>query len=106
MSDLSEAALQRLVIDTARWAGFVHYHTVDSRKSRPGFPDLVLVHVASGRLLFVELKSTSGRIRPEQQEWIGHLSLRHEVHLWRPADWESGLIRDVLTHEPEAQVAA
>jgi hypothetical protein len=106
MTDLSEAALQRLVIDTARWAGFVHWHCVDSRRSLPGFPDLVLVHVNSGRLVFIELKSQTGRLRTEQLEWMGHLSLRHEFYVWRPSDWESGLIKDVLTHEPEMRAAA
>lgn len=96
---MSEARLQQQVIDLARWAGFLHYHTVDSRKSRPGFPDLVLVHTRTGRVVFIELKSAIGRVSDAQQEWLTLLGKQHEVHLWRPADWESGEIRDVLGAE-------
>lgn len=99
---MTEARLQQQVIDLARWAGFMHYHTVDSRKSRPGFPDLVLVHASTGRLLFAELKAEKGRLRPEQVTWLRLLGLRHEAHLWRPADWESGAIRKALTEERAA----
>jgi hypothetical protein len=102
---MTEARLQQMVIDLARWAGFLHYHTVDSRKSRPGFPDLVLVHATTGRLVIAELKSDTGRVTDAQQAWLSHLGKRHEVHLWRPADWESGEIRQVLTTEPKAVAA-
>lgn len=94
---MSEARLQQMVIDLARWAGYLHYHTVDSRKSRPGFPDLVFVHATTGRLIFAELKSEIGRLTDSQQAWLSHLGKRNEVHLWRPGDWESGEIRRVLT---------
>lgn len=97
---MSEARLQQMVIDLARWAGYIHYHTVDSRKSRPGFPDLVLVHVRTGRVVFVELKAEKGRVTDAQQEWLTLLGKCSEVYLWRPADWESGEIRRVLTEAP------
>jgi len=96
---ISEAQLQQMVIDLAHWAGFMHYHTHDSRRSRPGFPDLVLVHTTTGRLIFVELKSDKGRIRPEQDVWLQHLGKQHEAYLWRPAHWHTGVIRKVLTGE-------
>jgi hypothetical protein len=96
---VTEALLQQQVTDLARWAGYLCYHTVDSRRSRPGFPDLVLVHTRNGRLIFAELKSEKGRIRPEQQVWLEHLGHHHEVYLWRPQHWESGVIRRVLTAE-------
>jgi hypothetical protein len=70
---VSEAQLQSMVLDLARWAGYLAYHTHDSRRSRPGFPDLVLVHTTTGRLIFVELKSEKGRVRPEQDVWMQHL---------------------------------
>jgi hypothetical protein len=102
---MSEAQLQQMVIDLAHWAGFMHWHVTDPRRSRPGFPDLVLVHTRNGRLIFAELKSEKGRIRPEQQVWLEHLGHHHEVYLWRPQHWESGVIRRVLTAETRREAA-
>jgi hypothetical protein len=99
---VSEAMLQRMVIDLARWCGFLHMHIHDSRKSSgAGFPDLVLLHVRTGRVIFAELKSAEGRVTNDQQRWLTLLGKRHEVHLWRPADWESGAIRELLMAERE-----
>lgn len=100
---VTEAQLQQMVTDLARLRGFLAYHTYDSRRSQRGFPDLVLVHTRTGRLIFAELKSERGRIRPEQDLWLNHLGARHEAYLWRPAHWTSGAIRRVLSTE---QVAA
>lgn len=82
----------------AKSLGFhLTYHTHDSRRSNPGFPDLVLLNARSGRLIFVELKAQSGRVRPEQETWINALRAGgHTAELWRPADWLSGRIMDVL----------
>lgn len=84
---LTERQWQDRVVDLARWHGWRTYHTHDSRRSAAGFPDLVLVR--GGRLLFVELKSSSGRVTPAQRVWLADLSACPgvEVHLWRPADW-------------------
>ena len=54
-----------------------------------GFPDLVLVHEGRKELLWVELKSEKGSIRPEQREW--HRALRiigERVYVWRPSQWQ------------------
>lgn len=102
---MTEAQLQSMVVDTAKWAGYLHYHTHDSRRSKPGFPDLVLVHRTNGRLIFVELKSEKGRIRPEQQVWLETLGIHHEAYLWRPRHWTDGTIRRVLTAETRRAVA-
>jgi len=99
---MTEAQLQQMVIDTAHWAGFMHWHCHDSRRSRPGFPDLVLVHTTTGRLIFAELKSDKGRVRPEQDVWLQHLGKLHEAYLWRPVHWQTGVIRKVLTGEAMA----
>lgn len=52
----------------------------------PGYPDWTLVR--RGRLVVAELKSTTGRWRPGQQEWLEEMS--HvpgcETYLWRPKD--------------------
>jgi hypothetical protein len=97
---MSEKSLQRAVMDMARVYGFLVYHVPDSRHvTSAGFPDLVLLHTKTGRLLWVELKSDTGRIRPEQHLWINRLSMRHEVYVWRPTDLLSGSIKSVLQEE-------
>jgi hypothetical protein len=63
------------------------YHTKDSRGSKPGFPDIVFVHVPSGLTGFAELKVEDGVIRAEQAEWLWALSKKNKhVYLWRPSD--------------------
>lgn len=100
-----EAVFQAQVVQLAGFYGWLIYHTHDSRRSQPGFPDLVLVRGAE--LLFVELKTASGRVRPEQQMWLDALRVVQEAVaitaaaaadlppvaveslLWRPADWDA-----------------
>lgn len=40
---ISEKEFQAQVLDLARLTGWLCYHPHDSRRSAPGFPDLVLV---------------------------------------------------------------
>jgi hypothetical protein len=122
---MREEELQECVLELAGRAGFMAYHTHDSRRSHRGFPDLVLVHRARALLLFVELKSERGKTRPEQKEWLEHLgelaqrtqsvfddrgsqipvryatgperkATKIEVHLWRPRHWFDGTIEYAL----------
>jgi hypothetical protein len=99
---VTEAQLQQMVIDLARYCGYLAYHTYDSRRSQRGFPDLVLVHQQTGRLMFVELKSEKGRIRPEQKVWLEALGMRHDAFLWCPEHWTSGAIRSALQRSQAA----
>jgi hypothetical protein len=98
---MSEGDLQASVVDVARRMGGLVYHTHDSRRSPAGFPDLVITFPRTGSLIFVELKSSTGRLRPEQAQWLEalqrgeRLGLR-EVHLWTPADWPEPIV-DTLT---------
>lgn len=90
-----ERDLQRQVIDLAELRGWRCYHTFDSRRSAPGFPDVMAVR--GSRLLAVELKRESGRVTAEQQAWLDALALAGvEVHTWRPSDMSSGLIEERL----------
>jgi hypothetical protein len=98
-----EAAFQQQVLDLARIYGWRAYHTHDSRRSEPGFPDLVLIRAPE--LIFAELKTSSGRLSPAQHEWIAMLSLVEEgiaqragdppesrlveVNIWRPSDFDA-----------------
>ena len=89
----TEKEFQQMVLDLAGYLGWTCYHTFDSRRSQPGFPDLVLVRPP--RLVFAELKSERGRTTPQQQEWLDLLEgTPAETYLWRPADWDA--IRAIL----------
>jgi hypothetical protein len=84
---LSERDFQRQVLALARLCGWDHYHTHDSRRSREGFPDLVLWHPIRG-VIFAELKTETGRVRPEQEQvLVGLRAAGARAYLWRPSDW-------------------
>ncbi|WP_344395399.1 VRR-NUC domain-containing protein [Streptomyces vastus] len=71
----------------ARYGWRLQYHTADSRRSDPGWPDEVFGHLGQRRTLFVEFKTDTGRIRPAQREWLAHLAASgFEVAVWRPRD--------------------
>jgi len=66
------------------------YHEHDSRRSPSGLPDLIIV---GKRVLFRELKSESGTLRPGQTRWRwALLASGQDWSLWRPADLASGRI--------------
>ncbi|MCQ9367965.1 VRR-NUC domain-containing protein [Brevibacterium sp. 91QC2O2] len=94
---MSERDFQSQVVTLARALGWHVAHTFDSRRSQAGFPDLCLLHLESGRLMFRELKRQDGRLRPEQSEWLAS-ALRggHDVAVWRPSDLVSRRIEREL----------
>jgi hypothetical protein len=94
---MTEAELLANVVKAARWRGWWAYHTHDSRRSESGFPDLVLVR--KGRLIFAELKSAIGKASQAQAAWLTELYGIEtvETYLWRPSDWLTGRIDEVLT---------
>jgi hypothetical protein len=78
----------------AQYTGWKIYHTYDSRRSSPGFPDLVLVRPP--RLLFVELKVGRRKVTNEQELWLLALgACSAETYVWRPDDWPT--IEEVLS---------
>lgn len=91
----TEAHFQQRVVNLADLFGWWVYHTHDSRRSRPGFPDLVLVRF--GQLIFAELKSERGRLTFEQEEWLRQLSKCAPTYVWRPSDWPD--IAEILRAE-------
>jgi hypothetical protein len=100
-----EGSFQAVVIDVARLAGWRVAHFRAARTAQgwrtpvtadgAGWPDLVLVRPP--RLIFAELKSESGKLRPRQTEWLDVLRLlpQAETYLWRPSDWDA--LVEVLT---------
>ena len=100
-----ERDFQAAVIATAKLGGWLSFHPFSSRRSTPGFPDLTLVHPVTGRLLFCELKTTRGRLRPEQETWLAALGIKHTAVVWRPCDWDSGEVQRVLLAERQGRAA-
>lgn len=87
-----EAQLQSAVLDVAERYGWLAYHTHDSRRSQPGFPDLVMVK--RKRVLYVELKQSGKYPTAEQREWLQALyQADQEVGLWYPQDLQGNVVR-------------
>ena len=91
---MSESQFQSAVIELAKLNGYrLVYHTHDSRRSQKGFPDLVLVSEHRQRALFRELKTSTGRLSPEQFDWITSMQLaKLNAGVWRPEDLTNGHI--------------
>lgn len=86
---MTEAEFQRQVVHLARLTGHLVYHTHDSRRSEPGFPDLCVVKPRRLRPLFVELKTDKGRLSEAQKTWGKALTQvpGADYRVWRPKNW-------------------
>lgn len=83
---MAEKEFLAQAVQLARLCGWLCYHTLDSRGSAGGFPDLVLVK--GRRVVWAELKSESGRLSPGQESWRDRLlAAGQEWYCWRPSDW-------------------
>lgn len=99
----SEADFQKQVLALARLHGWrsCHFRAGLTKSGRwvtavqgdgVGFVDIVLCRE---RVLFCELKSERGALRPDQETWIAALRAAHaEVYVWRPSDWPT--IQEIL----------
>lgn len=90
LTELTEKEWELQIIGTqnhpgvARQVGFLVYHTLRSKGSQPGFPDWTL---ARERVIFLELKSETGKPSDAQKKWIGALlDAGAEAYLARPRD--------------------
>lgn len=106
---MTEDELLKAIIQTAHLFGWRCFHQRAGRtaggswarttEGDSGFPDLVLAHPRRpGVVLFIECKSATGRLRPEQERW-------RDVLLWpagprwfllRPQHWADGTIERLL----------
>lgn len=94
---MSEREWQAQVVDAARLLGWRVYHTHDSRRSEPGWPDLALVR---DRLVMAELKTENGRVSEAQSDWLDALRAAGvETYLWRPSDWDA-VLATLQTKQP------
>ena len=83
---MTEAELLEEVRKLCKLYGILFYHTYDSRRSKEGFFDLVLVKAPD--VVFAELKGPKGRVSPEQVVWMEEVKKCPGVqaYLWKPQD--------------------
>ena len=82
----SEREWQAQVVAEAKRFGWLVYHSWTSLNSAKGFPDLVLCHPRHG-VVFAELKTATGKVTKEQQDWLDTLSMAGaRAYVWRPGD--------------------
>lgn len=86
-----ERSFQRWVIAYAELRGWRCWHDNYALRNSRGLPDLIMAR--GQRLVFAELKTEAGRVRPEQREWLAQLLTIAEVsngamdvYIWRPSD--------------------
>jgi hypothetical protein len=86
-----EKDFQKKVTDLCDYLHLKWHHETDSRRSKKGFPDLLIA--GPGGVLFVELKSAKGKTTAEQEEWLDKLDQAGAtVYVWRPADFEDAAL--------------
>lgn len=107
---MSESGFQTAVLELATRLGWrtMHVRPAQNRAGRwrtpvagdgAGFPDLVLVR--GQHLIFVELKTNTGRASTEQERWLDALttvsnatqasdgrSTHVTATIWRPREWD------------------
>jgi hypothetical protein len=71
---MEERDLQVAIVQEAKQLGWMCFHQWNSKHSPAGFPDLFLVHPATGRRLALELKTATGKVSIEQRDWLAALS--------------------------------
>jgi hypothetical protein len=85
---MGEDVLQSHVLEMCKSLGLLAYHTFDSRRSVPGFPDLVIV--GQNGVLYRELKRRNGKVRRDQVHWLVALRVAgQDADVWRPEDWQN-----------------
>lgn len=91
---MTEAQLQEAVTGTCDAFGLRWWHDNDSRRNTAGLPDLVIV----GRSVeWWELKSQTGRVRAQQNEWLtALLRAGAKVRVVRPLDLLRGDVQTWL----------
>lgn len=86
---ITEAMWSRTFKALIEACGYRGYHTWMSKFSEKGFPDWTICNPAQKRIIFVELKSETGKLSKEQIFW-GELlqACGIEWYCWRPSDYE------------------
>ena len=100
---MTENQLQAAIIKYAELMGWRIYHVTNVHKrlrshTSEGFPDL---HMVRGkRIVYAELKDATKPRTDAQDDWAEAIQQTPaEYYLWRPADWMSGRVDEVLKRE-------
>lgn len=89
---MTERNFQNSVVSIAKMYGWLVFHDYDSRRSTPGFPDLVMVRPP--RVVVVEIK-VGAQVTSQQHEWLELLAACGvEAYVWYPSDAQ--MIADTL----------
>lgn len=91
---ISEKQLSQHVVNLAKQRGWLvaRWPTWRATGTDAGAPDLLMVR--GGKVLLVELKSSSGRLSEAQQAWLEAAGGRMVV--WTAEDWLAGACDVVL----------
>lgn len=93
---MREKDLMQAILDAACLLGWRCYHVFDSRRSVPGFPDIVCLK--DGRCVVYETKTATGKPTPAQLDWLADFNAAGiPAKIVRPADLD-----DVLSELQEA----
>ncbi len=91
---MTERQLLDAVRDACRWSGLLVYHTYDSRRSEPGYPDVTVCGPRG--VLFRELKAERGRLTSEQRTWLDRLTQAGaDARVWWPDDWPDRVLTEL-----------
>lgn len=92
---VSEKEWQQTILDLLAVSGYsLIFHDFDSRRNNAGLPDILAVRLDPPDLIFIELKTETGPLRPKQKEWVGALrQAGQSAYVWRPSDFESAVKR-------------
>ena len=84
---LTEAVWQGTIMRVLKDAGFMTYHTHDSRRSPSGWPDVAAIKPTGGTLYLCELKTETGIVSQAQAAWLEALGGCTGVvaEVWRPS---------------------
>lgn len=92
---MSEAEFQQHVEDALKTRGYLYWHVRDPRLMKAGLPDIIAVHPTKlpRRVLFFELKTMQGRVKPKQREALAALADVYGVdaRIIRPSEWPAVL---------------
>ena len=109
MIEIPEAALQRTIVEAARFYGYRVHHARPARTVQgwrtaitgdKGFPDLILA--LDGLVHAWELKTRGGRLSADQLEWANALANGHPARLEYRVVRPSGLDEALAILEDDA----
>lgn len=83
---VTEKQWQEQIRGLLKLQGYRCYHTHDSRRSEPGYPDIVAINPRTRDIFVAELKTERGIATPRQIEWLNWFELADIcAYIWRPS---------------------